>query len=166
MPAGIEVFFTEMNNPWGNADPGENYWVNVYHPDGDEQIGITATAGHASIDLFPGRYVVAGTTGGCYRNFDSNEVVVNVGCEERVCITLIPRSLHSCVWWTYVALAVIAQRPHLAREIAEPAWQALDVLQQIERGIPDEHRMREFFKEGLAPVARDLDLDLKDIRPG
>jgi len=26
--------------------------------------------------------------------------------------------------------------------------------------------MREFFKEGLAPVARDLDLDLKDIRPG
>src|SRR3712207_74527 len=87
MNAAIEVFFTEVNQPWSNADPGV-YHVNVFGPDGTERIGVPAPDGYASIDLPPGRYMVVGTLSGIYVNFDSNETLVNVGCNQRVCVSI------------------------------------------------------------------------------
>ena len=154
MNSGVEVFFTEVNKPWSNADAGENRFVNVYSPDGVEIMGVPAPDGYASIDLPPGRYLITGANYGWYVNFDSNETLVNVGCGQRVCVTIIPRSLHFCVWWLTAALQVIQETPHLAPEVARLAGPAIEALGPIEQAIPKEHRQLPFLTEGLEPIRR------------
>ncbi len=153
MGSGIEVYFTKVNMPWANADPGK-FWVNVYAPDGPEVVGVPAPSGHVSIDLPPGRYLVTGTLQGVYVNFDSNETLVNVGCEDRVCVTIIPRSLHFCVWWLSFALDRIAQNPQLAPELKKLARPAIQALAPIEKAIPDEFRQLAFLTEGAKVLKR------------
>jgi hypothetical protein len=149
--SGIEVFFTKPNAPWSN-DESDFFRVNVYNPSGSEKIGVAAPNGYASIDLPPGRYLVTGTYGGIYVNFDSNETLVNVGCGERACVTVIPRSLHFCVWWLYAALELIQARPELAPAVAKQAGEAVAVLKRIEKAIPAEYHMLPFLQEGLAAL--------------
>lgn len=151
MNSGLEVFFTQVNKPWSNALPGI-YHVNVYSPNGPEKIGVPAPNGYASIDLPPGRYMVTGTLTGVYVNFDSNETLVNVGCGQRVCVTVIPRSLHFCVWWLYTALQVINERPQFAPEVAQQAKALLEPLARLEAAIPAQHRMLEFRKQEIETV--------------
>jgi hypothetical protein len=155
MDSGIEVFFTKPNAPWSN-DESDFFRVNVYNPAGSEKIGVPAPSGHASIDLPPGRYLVTGTYGGIYVNFDSNETIVNVGCGQRVCVTIIPRSLHFCVWWLYVALDLIQQKPELAPAVAEHAGKAAELLRSIAEAIPKEHRMPAFLEQAVEPLQEDL----------
>jgi len=155
MNPGIEVFFTKPNAPWSN-DETDFFRVNVYNPSGSEKIGVAAPNGRASIDLPPGRYLVTGTYGGIYVNYDSNETIVNVGCDERPCVTVIPRSLHYCVWWLYAALELIQANPDAAPGVAEHAQEAVAILKRIEKAIPAGHRMPEFLKEGLAPLQKDV----------
>ncbi len=147
MNSGIEVFFTQVNRPWSNASPGSGYRVNVYTADGPQYIGVAAPDGWVSIDLPPGRYMVAGTTGGLYVNFDTNETLVNVGCGQRVCVTLIPRTLHFCIWWLRVAMQTLQQHPQLAPAVADHAAEAEKLLGQAEEAIPAEHRIAPFFEE-------------------
>jgi hypothetical protein len=155
MNSGIEVFFTKINKPWSNSPTGAGpLWVNVYSPDGSEKIGVYATDGYASIDLPPGRYLVTGTTGGIYENFDSNETVVNVGCGQRVCVTIIPRSIHYCVWWLNAALHIIKDNPKLAPKIAELSPQAIKSLEQIEKAIPIEFHHPSFMQESLTSLKK------------
>jgi hypothetical protein len=151
MNSGLEVFFTQVNKPWSNALPGI-YHVNVYSPTGPEKIGVPAPNGYASIDLPPGRYMVTGTLSGVYVNFDSNETLVNVGCGQRVCVTVIPRSLHFCVWWLYTALQVINERPTFAPEVAQQAKALLAPLAALEKAIPAQHRMLDFRKQEIELV--------------
>ncbi len=153
MNSGIEVFFTEVNRPWSNADPG-TYYVNVFSPDGAEMIGVPAPNGYVSIDLPPGRYLVVGTLWGKYVNFDSNETLVNVGCGQRACVTVIPRSLHFCVWWLTAALQLIADNPTLAPRVGRLAPEAVALLGKIEAAIPVEHRQLEFLPEALKPLRK------------
>lgn len=162
MNSGIEVFFTEVNKPWSNADPG-TYYVNVFSPDGAELIGVPAPNGHALIDLPPGRYLVVGTLYGVYVNFDSNETIVNVGCNQRVCVTIIPRSLHFCVWWLTAALQLIDENPTLAPAIARLAKPALQALAPIEQQIPAEFRQLPFLPEALQPVRKGIGEGRKDL---
>ena len=150
MNSGLEVFFTEVNRPWSNADPGI-YHVNVYSPDGVEILGHPAPNGYATIDLPPGRYLVVGTLTGVYVNFDSNETLVNVGCGQRVCVTIIPRSLHFCVWWLTAALQLIAEQPNFAPEVAGQAKALVEPLRRLEKSIPAKHRM-------LPQLQRSLDV--------
>lgn len=161
MSSGIEVFFTEVNKPWSNADPGV-YHVNVFSPDGAEMIGVPAPDGHALIDLPPGRYLIVGTLNNVYVNFDSNETIVNVGCNQRVCVTIIPRSLHFCVWWLTAALQLINENPHLAPEVARLAGPALQALEPIERQIPEQFRQLRFLPEALEPVRKELEKGRKN----
>jgi len=147
MNSGIEVFFTEVNKPWSNADPGSMYHVNVFSPDGIEKHAVHAPNGYISIDLPPGRYLVVGTiTSHHYVNFDSNETIVNVGCGQRVCVTIIPKSLHYCVWWLTAALQLINEFPKLGPEAAKAAPNAIKALETLEKAIP-----REFHQFNLAP---------------
>jgi hypothetical protein len=155
MNSGIEVFFTKTNAPWSN-DESDFFRVNVYNPTGPEKIGVPAPKGYASIDLPPGRYLVTATHGGIYVNFDSNETLINVGCGQRVCVTIIPRSLHYCVWWLYTALELIHAKPDFAPAVAEHAQQAIALLQQLEKAIPAEYHMLTFLQEGLKPLRDDL----------
>ena len=157
MNSGIEVFFTEVNKPWSNADPGI-YHVNVYSPDGVEIVGHPAPDGYASIDLPPGRYLVTGTLTGVYVNFDSNETLVNVGCGQRACVTIIPRSLHFCVWWLSAALQVIAEQPNFAPEVADQAKALLEPLQRMERSIPARHRMLPQLQTSIDVVRKSIPL--------
>jgi hypothetical protein len=163
MNTGIEVFFTQVNKPWSNAKAG-NFHVNVYSPDGVEKIGVPAPNGYASIDLPPGRYLVTGTLNAVYVNFDSNETLVNVGCCGRVCVTIIPRSLHFCVWWLYSAFQLIAENRKLAPEVAELAPQAAELLSRIEKAIPAEHRQLPFLAHGLDAVKKKLSKANKKAR--
>ena len=151
MNSGIEVFFTEVNKPWSNADPG-HYWVNVFSPDGPEKIGVPAPNGYASIDMPPGRYLVVGTLHGIYVNFDTNEALVNVGCGDRPCVTLIPKSLHFCVWWLTAALQHIIDHPEFAPNVTKAAPDALRVLNTIEKAIPVEHHQLPFLTEAFKPL--------------
>ncbi|HWR98575.1 MAG TPA: hypothetical protein VN317_09170 [Candidatus Methanoperedens sp.] len=153
MNSGIEVFFTEINKPWSNADPG-TYYVNVFSPDGAEKIGVPAPNGYVSIDLPPGRYLVVGTLWGTYVNFDSNETLVSVGCGQRACVTIIPRSLHFCVWWLTAALQMIAENPKLAPAVARMAPEAAALLGKIEAAIPAEHRQLAFLPEALKALRK------------
>ncbi len=153
MNSGIEVFFTEVNKPWSNADPG-TYFVNVFSPDGVEKIGVPAPNGYAQIDLPPGRYLVVGTIHGHYVNFDSNETLVNVGCGQRPCVTIIPRSLHFCVWWLNAAMQMIADDPDLAPEVAKMAPKATELLQNIEAAIPKKHRQLDFLPAALDSIRK------------
>jgi hypothetical protein len=155
MNPGIEVFFTRPNAPWSN-DESDFFRVNVYNPSGPEKIGVPAPAGRASIDLPPGRYLVTATYGGIYVNFDSNETLVNVGCDQRVCVTIIPRSFHYCVWWLYTALELIQQKPDLAPAVAEHAGEAVALLKRLEEAVPREHRMPSFLQEGIEQLRGDL----------
>jgi hypothetical protein len=148
MNSGLEVFFTEVNSPWSNADPGI-YHVNVYSPDGVEIVGHPAPNGYASIDLPPGRYLVTGTLTGVYVNFDSNETLVNVGCGQRACVTVIPRSLHFCIWWLNAALQVIAEQPNFAPEVAEQAKALIEPLRRMERSVPAKFRMLPQLQRGI-----------------
>ncbi|HEX8065725.1 MAG TPA: hypothetical protein VF520_04270 [Thermoleophilaceae bacterium] len=147
MNSGIEVFFTEVNRPWSNASAGTFYRVNVYTPDGPQYIGNPAPNGYASIDVPPGRYVVTGTLGGFYVNFDTNETIVNVACGQRVCVTLIPRTLHQCIYWLRLAFEQIAARPELARTVADRAGEMQAALAELEEAIPEERRMPGFLHE-------------------
>ena len=156
MSSGIDVYFTKPNQPWSN-DEEDFFRVNVYNPSGSIRTGVPAPEGHASIDLPPGRYMVTGTYGGIYANFDTNENLVNVGCDQRVCVTLIPRSLHSCVWWLYIALKLVRARSELAPAIAEQAGDAIGMLEELEKAIPDEHRMLPFLQEGAEMLREDLE---------
>lgn len=151
MNPGIEVFFTQVNRPWSNALPG-TYYVNVYDPMGPVLVGVPAPNGRASIDLPPGRYLVTGTLHGIYVNFDSNESMVNVGCGDRVCVTVIPRSLHFCIWWLTAALELITRQPLLAPKVAPLAKAALEPLRRIEQAIPREHRQLEYLARALDPL--------------
>lgn len=155
MNSGIEVFFTQVNKPWSNAHPG-SFYVNVFSPDGSEKIGVPAPSGYVSIDLPPGRYLVVGTLHGIYVNFDSNESLVTVGCGQRVCVTIIPRSLHFCVWWLTAALQLIAEHHDFAPKVAPLAAEAAKVLAQIEKAIPAEHHQLPFLAQGLDPIRKDL----------
>jgi hypothetical protein len=157
MNSGIEVFFTKLNQPWSNVQHGPpTYWVNVYSPAGVERVGVLAPNGYVLIDLPPGRYLVTGTVHGTYVNFDSNETVVNVGCGQIACVTVIPRSLHSCIWWTSVALQLIQEYPHLAPEVAKNVAGALEALNKIEKMIPKEHQQLPFLSEGLKALREAL----------
>ncbi|HEY6055492.1 MAG TPA: hypothetical protein VIU86_16290 [Gaiellaceae bacterium] len=156
MNTGIEVYFTRPNAPWSN-DETDFFRVNVYGPAGSERIGVPAPNGRASIDLPPGRYLVTGTYGGVYVNFDSNETLVNVGCDERPCVTVIPRSMHFCIWWLYTALEIVAARPELAPKIADQAGEVAAVLKRLEAAIPEEHRMLPFLQEAVKPLREDLE---------
>jgi len=157
MNSGIEVFFTKVNQPWSNEHPGfPTHWVNVYSPAGVELVGVPAPNGYVSIDMPPGRYLVTGTVNGIYVNFDSNETIVNVGCGQRVCVTIIPRSLHFCVWWTSVALQLIQENPDLAPEVAKHAPAAIEALNKIEKMIPKEHHQLHFLPEGLKALRASL----------
>lgn len=153
MNSGIEVFFTEINKPWSNADPG-TYFVNVFSPDGAELIGVPAPDGYVSIDLPPGRYLVVGTLYGRYVNFDSNETLVNVGCGQRACVTVIPRSLHFCVWWLTAALQLIAENPDLAPDVAEAARHVVPMLNGIAEAIPKEFHQLPFLPRALEPLRK------------
>lgn len=145
---GIDVWFTKVNAPWTNVVPGSlTMWVNVYAVDGPVAIGVPAPDGHVSIDVPPGRYLVTGTTHGIYVNFDSNETIVNVGCGQRACVTIIPRSLHFCVWWLYFALDMIAQNRELAPEVHQHAPAALEALAPLLEAIPLEHNHLPFLRE-------------------
>ena len=149
MNSGIEVFFTEINKPWSNASPGI-YHVNVYSPNGVEKLGVPAPNGYVSIDLPPGRYMVTGTLSGIYVNFDSNETLVNVGCDQRPCVSVIPRSLHSCVWWLYTALQVVNGQPQFAPpEIANLVKPLLEPLKKLEAAIPANFRMLNFRQDEI-----------------
>jgi hypothetical protein len=152
--SGIEVYFTKTNAPWSN-DESDFFRVNVYNPSGSERIGVPAPRGRASIDLPPGRYLVTATYGGIYVNFDSNETLVNVGCGERPCVTVIPRSLHSCVWWLYTALELIQARAEFAPAVAGGVGDAIQVLKRLEQAIPQEHHMLPFLQEAAAPLRED-----------
>jgi hypothetical protein len=154
MKTGIEVYFTEVNRPWSNEKSGLPHWVNVYSPDGDEVIGVPVVKGYVSIDLPPGRYLVTGTTVGIYRNFDSNETIVNVGCCDRVCVTIIPKSLHYCVWWTNEALKIIEQNPEFAPKVVEFLPQAIEILTMIEKEIPEEFRQSSLTTNSLDVVKK------------
>jgi hypothetical protein len=151
--SGIEVFFTEVNKPWSNADPGI-FHVNVFSPDGPEKIGVPAPNGYANIDLPPGRYLVVGTLNGIYVNFDSNETLVNVGCGQRVCVSIIPRSLHFCVWWLTAAMQMIGENPKLAPTVAKLAPAAAKMLGDIEKAIPAEYRQLPFLTKAFDPVKK------------
>jgi hypothetical protein len=158
MNSGIEVFFTKLNRPWSNAnddDLGE-YYVNVYSPDGSVLIGVPVLkkSKSLSIDLPPGRYLVTGTIHGIYVNFDSNETIVNVGCGQRVCVTIIPRSLHFCVWWLRAALTMIAENSKLAPEVADMAKPGIEVLNQIEQLVPEEFRQLPFLPESFESMRK------------
>jgi hypothetical protein len=142
MSSGIEVYFTKVNSPWSN-DETDFFRVNVYNPSGPERIGIPAPNGRASIDLPPGRYLVTATFGGFYVNYDSNETIVNVGCGQRPCVTIIPRSVHYCVWWLYLAMQMIVANPKAAPGVAPHAKEAADLLARIAEAIPEEHRVPE-----------------------
>lgn len=155
MNSGIEVFFTKPNAPWSN-DESDFFRVNVYNPSGPERIGVAAPNGYASIDLPPGRYLVTATYGGIYVNFDSNETLVNVGCGERACVTVIPRSLHFCIWWLYTALELIRAQPELAPAVAGDVEEAVAILTRLEKAIPAEHQMLPFLKEAVRPLRQDL----------
>jgi hypothetical protein len=155
MQTGIEVFFTRPNAPWSN-DETDFFRVNVYNPSGSERIGVPAPNGRASIDLPPGRYLVTATYGGTYVNFDSNETLVNVGCDERPCVTIIPRSLHSCVWWLYTAFELIRVGPALAPAVVEQLGDAVAILKKVEAAIPAEHRMLPFLQEAVGPLREDI----------
>lgn len=161
MNPGIEVFFTKPNAPWSN-DETDFFRVNVYNPSGPEQIGVPAPNGRASIDLPPGRYLVTATYGGIYVNFDSNETLVNVGCEERPCVTIIPRSLHLCIWWLYTALELIQADPKLAPAVADQSGDVAGALKRLEAAIPEEHRMLRFLQEGARPLREE---QVKGKRP-
>lgn len=152
MNTGIEVYFTKVNMPWSNSQGNHTHYVNVYSPDGVEKIGVHAPDGYVAIDLPPGRYLVTGTTYGVYVNFDSNESIVNVGCGQRACVTIIPKSLHSCVWWTYTALNLVAQNTKLAPELANVAKEAAAKLAEVERLIPKEHRQLPFVEEAIKVI--------------
>ncbi|MCC6726327.1 MAG: hypothetical protein IT258_17600 [Saprospiraceae bacterium] len=157
MNSGIEVFFTKVNQPWSNEQPGSStHWVNVYSPDGVEKVGVSAPNGYASIDLPPGRYLVTGTTNGIYVNFDSNETIVNVGCGQRVCVTVIPKSLHSCIWWTRAALQLINEYPNLAPAVAKHAAGAIEMLNTVEKMIPEAHHQLPFLPKGLDALRKGL----------
>lgn len=153
MNSGIEVFFTEVNKPWSNADPG-TYYVNVFSPDGTEKIGVPAPDGYVSIDLPPGRYLIVGTLTGTYVNFDSNETLVNVGCGQRVCVTIIPRSLHFCVWWLTAALQLIVENPRLAPQVAKGAPETIKALNSIEKAIPKEYHQLAFLTKAFEPIRK------------
>lgn len=153
MNSGIEVFFTEVNKPWSNADPGK-YFVNVYSPDGAERIGVPAPNGYVSIDLPPGRYLITGSTIGGYVNYDSNESLVNVGCGQRACVTIIPRSLHFCVWWLTAALEIIQDNHRAAPEVARLAPDAINALRKIEKAIPAQHHQLPFLAQGIEPIRK------------
>lgn len=158
MNSGIEVFFTKVNRPWSNADVNDraNYFVNVYGPDGAILIGVPvpATERSISIDLPPGRYLVTASINAVYVNFDSNETIVNVGCNQRVCVTIIPRSLHFCIYWLRAAFQIIAENPKLAPEMADIAKPALDVLNIAEQQVPQEFRQLPFLREAFESISQ------------
>ena len=155
MNSGIEVFFTELNKPWSNADPGSMYHVNVFSPDGIEKQAVHAPNGYVSIDLPPGRYLVVGThTSHHYVNFDSNETIVNVGCGQRVCVTIIPKSMHYCVWWLRTALQLMVEFPKLGPEVAKLAPAAIKALEPLENAIPKEYHQFEHAPKSLEGVKK------------
>lgn len=155
MNSGIEVFFTELNKPWSNADPGVMCHVNVFSPDGIEKQAIHAPNGYVSIALPPGRYLVVGTmTHHHYCNFDSNETIVNVGCGQKVCVTIIPKSLHYCTWWLRNALQLIAENPKLGLEVANLAPNAIKTLEALEKAIPHEFHQFAFAPKSLEGVKK------------
>lgn len=156
MNSGIEVYFTKLNSPWSN-DEADFFRVNVYNPSGSERIGVPAPNGRASIDVPPGRYLVTATNGGFYVNYDSNESIVNVGCGQRVCVTIIPRSAHYCVWWLYLATQLIAEKPDAAPELAGHAEKIAPLLREMAEAIPQEHRMPEFLQFDLDTLRRQLE---------
>ena len=123
-----------------------------------EIVGHPAPDGYASIDLPPGRYLVVGTLTGVYVNFDSNETLVNVGCGQRACVTIIPRSLHFCVWWLYAALQVIAEQPNFAPEVADQAKELIAPLQRMERSIPARYRMLPQLQSSIDVVRKAIPL--------
>ena len=156
MSSGIEVYFTRPNRPWSN-DEVDFFRINVYSPTGAERVGVPAPNGRCSIDIPPGRYLVTATYGGIYVNFDSNETLVNVGCNQRPCVTIIPKSLHYCIWWTYIAMQQIAKNKALAPNLADLAGGFEPMLLKAAEAIPAEHRMLEFTQEAAKHIGRDAD---------
>ena len=161
MNPGIEVFFTQVNAPWSN-DEADFFRVNVYSPTGAVRVGVPAPNGRASIDLPPGRYLVTATKGGFYVNYDSNETIVNVGCNQRVCVTIIPRSLHYCVWWLSLALKAIARNAEAAPEVAPHAKETVALLDRIAETIPQEHRIPEFLQFDIDTLETQLSPERPD----
>ncbi|MDX6708192.1 MAG: hypothetical protein QOD83_4791 [Solirubrobacteraceae bacterium] len=161
MNTGIEVYFTQVNAPWSN-DETDFFRVNVFNPTGAERIGVPAPNGRASIDLPPGRYLVTATKGGFYVNYDSNETIVNVGCDQRVCVTIIPRSLHYCVWWLSLALKAIARDKKAAPEVAPHAEETIAMLDRIADVIPEELQIPEVRRFDIDTLEKQL---REDDRP-
>lgn len=156
MNSGIEVFFTQLNRPWNPAFANPiaptptvpvPYQVNVYGPSGRIFRG-SAPNGYLSIDLPPGTYMVTGNARGAfYQNYDSNETLVTVCCGRRACVTIIPRDVHSCIWWLVTAFELIARAPKTAPAIAGAAKELIAPLKKIAELVPAENRLLDFRLE-------------------
>jgi hypothetical protein len=145
MNSGIEVFFTTQDSPWSMPIPNLSYRVNVYGPTGIIIQGLNAPQGYVSIDLPPGTYVVTGNAlGHDYPNYDSNVTLVTVCCGKKVCVKVIPRPLHECMYWMYTAFQIIANNPHVAPAVAPGVKTLLEPFKKVLDAIPAEYRLPEF----------------------
>ena len=76
-------------------------------------------------------------------------------------MTVIPRSLHFCVWWLYSALQVIAEQPNFAPEVADQAKALVEPLQRMERAIPAKHRMLPQLQSSIDVVRKAIPLEFR-----
>jgi hypothetical protein len=150
MKSGLDIFFTQLYKPWANAYPG-NYWVGIYDAYGNYQLVSSAPKGYISIDLPPGRYLVGGTYYGRYPNFDTNVAIVNVCCDKRTCVTLIPLPLHYCASQVIHALELIHEYK-LAPELTKLVPDAIKALKKISEAIPKEYQMLPVMQDTMKPV--------------
>jgi hypothetical protein len=137
--ARLNVWFAAVDHPFKKvAEPnGPVMKVNIYDMDGafrwcgKTYLGIDAPCGHADIELPPGCYLVAGTVNApwAYPNYDTDLVKVDLCCDDHVCITLIPRHIHSCIWWTLTALQINQQLGLLPKADVDAAVSALAKLE-------------------------------------
>ena len=80
------------------------FWVDIWNCDGTSFIKAHRLAGrvHDQIKVPPGSYIVQGY--GWCRNVVTDLVMVNVGCNETVCVNLLPTPVRLCWWRALIGL--------------------------------------------------------------
>jgi hypothetical protein len=109
--ATICAFVHEIGQPCRIVDNRHQWWVHVLHCNGEivnwcglPVKGVQTECGQAEIRVPPGCYVVCATWSPAASatnlgNHLTHCAIVQVGCDEHVCVNLFTPSLHACGHW-------------------------------------------------------------------
>lgn len=140
----LQVWVTE---PKDACTISSSTWrINIAHCDGrildwcgKRYFNLPAPCGNLEIELPPGRYIVRGargvrlTPGGRLRgNIITDSAIVNVCCDQKVCVTLYPPEIHLCGFLFALAVRQHVSRRLVPKALAERAIDAIDEIMALE----------------------------------